>query len=531
MLPFTELQISELERSLRQDCTEQIIKRGWNYYNDHHVKKIEISDHRTILGHVAGSEVYAVTIDAEEFHYSHCSCPYEQCCKHIVAVFFQLLQQNMRFSKEEIEQCYFRLLGLKPARQLVSANDELADNGNYTEAQAEQWVSFLQKKYGESWRGCRHSLHPIQSVLTNIKAVARDWNVQVQKLYWCYAIIFVLKQSERAVASIDAFSRYYYETTFLRMSEPWLAQFHDLLEQFIADAGDEYEQNTALKNWSQLVVAELRNSALHKDRQLIEWDYMYIAALRTLGKSSYLLQQEQDKVTALIDHPSRAIWNEDYIQMAAGYITFEQGKYEVALQYMHDANFDRVQKLIYDCVQQLTNKRELQQVMDWLHFIYTQLQSSTGKRTVGPFIRLCLAAETAFPDAMHFEKYMLGLLPHSYLELSEYLIATERYKAWAELQLYTGVKLEEVNMEQVRKVAASDPQQMLPLYHQSIDASISSRTRQGYRMAAKQLKALEKLYQQQAKTDSFQRYIYFIADKHKRLRAFQEELWKGNLIK
>ena len=125
---------------------------------------------------------------------------------------------------------------------------------------------------------------------------------------------------------------------------------------------------------------------------------------------------------------------------------------------------------------------------------------------------------------------MLGLLPQSYTKLSEHWLRLSRYQDWADLQLLSGVKLEAISLEEVKQVSKHAPQLMFPLYHQSIEAAIQSRNRQGYRLAVKQLKRLSKLYSASQFASRWPVFIEQLTDKYQRLRAFQEELWKGNIL-
>jgi hypothetical protein len=125
---------------------------------------------------------------------------------------------------------------------------------------------------------------------------------------------------------------------------------------------------------------------------------------------------------------------------------------------------------------------------------------------------------------------MVELLPHSYSDLSDHWLAVKKYEEWADLQLLIGMRPDDLGIQNVREVAKVAPSVMIPLYHQSIDEWINSRNRQGYRMAVKELKKLEKLYKAGKGAEKWDRYLAGIVSKNQRLRAFQEELWKGKIV-
>ena len=67
----------------------RIINRGLVYFYEERVKKIDFIDESTVVGVVEGSEDYEVKIDIENSRNSTCSCPYEDLCKHMVALYFE----------------------------------------------------------------------------------------------------------------------------------------------------------------------------------------------------------------------------------------------------------------------------------------------------------------------------------------------------------------------------------------------------------------------------------------------------------
>ncbi|MOA27212.1 hypothetical protein D3C78_1480700 [compost metagenome] len=96
--------------------------------------------------------------------------------------------------------------------------------------------------------------------------------------------------------------------------------------------------------------------------------------------------------------------------------------------------------------------------------------------------------------------------------------------------MLVGSKPEDAGAQTLREIAKLAPRALMPLYHQSVDALIQSRNRQGYKMAVKQLKKLERLYKSDKDLPRWNQYISGLVRKHQRLRAFQEELWKGKIV-
>lgn len=165
-----------------------------------------------------------------------------------------------------------------------------------------------------------------------------------------------------------------------------------------------------------------------------------------------------------------------------------------------------------------------------MSFLNERISNNRNARNIGPFMSLCRKADEARPDLPIWTAYMTDMLPYSYIELSEHWLNAKRYEEWADLQLFIGVKPEEINAPELREVAKVAPHTLVPIYHQSIESAIGTRNRQGYRMAAKQLKKLEKLYKASKETEKWEGYLIELVAKYQRLRALQEELWKGKVV-
>lgn len=127
-------------------------------------------------------------------------------------------------------------------------------------------------------------------------------------------------------------------------------------------------------------------------------------------------------------------------------------------------------------------------------------------------------------------KALQQMLPYSFYTYNDYLLATEHFKGWAELQLLVGFQPETHGQQFLRKIEKADRSVLLPLYHQAVQNAISEKNRKAYKLAVRRLKKLRTHYRQLKKFDKWETYIAFLAKKHRRLRAFQEELRKGKLI-
>lgn len=129
-----------------------------------------------------------------------------------------------------------------------------------------------------------------------------------------------------------------------------------------------------------------------------------------------------------------------------------------------------------------------------------------------------------------YQSLLEKMLPYSYTDLSLYLLQSHRYEEWAELALWMDSDLAELEREGLKEAAKAAPAEVLPIYHHGIVRLINERNRPGYKKAVRYLKKLRTLYKKLKQLDRWELYLHQLLEEHKRLRAFQEECRKGQLI-
>jgi len=519
-----------LEEQLKQYFETAIIKRGYQYYMDGHVESVRTSEYNALYGIVKGSHIYAVVLDTEHFQYSSCACPYEGYCKHMAAVFFEFCSKH-EGGHLYAQDAYFRLLGLQKAAQAVSSASVSgmfqvsAASEQPAELEPLQWLEWMEEKHGDTWLKCRNSLHALMPVLSALKGMSKDWEKPRQRLHWSLSILFVLEQAERAITSVDSFSRYYHEMSFMRMAEPWVQHLFTLVSELAPEAMDDEEWV-----WAYLIAGICKGNAMRTEAQLFDWTTIYLSVADKFAEDRGWYELELKTLLEDASSASEETTNVSFLHIAIGMLYFYDKLDSLAIEHFSEAKFERSQKIMYPCAARRMQEEEWELAKLWMSFFYDRIYPVRNPRNVGVFLTLCRRADKDRPDMPIWNEYMLSMLPHSYYELSEHWLDQSDYSKWADLQMLMGVRADDLETAVLREVAKAAPRVLMPLYHQSIDAWIQTRNRQGYRMAVKGLKKLEKLYKADKDTARWDRYIAGIAQKHQRLRAFQEELWKGKLI-
>lgn len=104
--------------SLLSSASAASVWRGYDYFQERKVQKLEKIGNNRFIGMVAGSErnTYTTTIDLEHLRQSSCNCPHAAgrriICKHMVALFFTVFPDEadkfyaeaMAYEEEEAQR-------------------------------------------------------------------------------------------------------------------------------------------------------------------------------------------------------------------------------------------------------------------------------------------------------------------------------------------------------------------------------------------------------------------------------------------
>ncbi|MBW7456708.1 SWIM zinc finger domain-containing protein, partial [Paenibacillus sepulcri] len=201
------------------------LEKGWDFYRREKVLNVQVMDGSAIYGAVRDTDIYAVTLDADDISFSTCTCSYKGYCQHMAAVYYAYCE----FAGESAEGAHNRLLY---GGELVSVDPSKTEHAqkpaDATAVRPEEWLGQMERLHGDVWRQCRHSLHPLQAVLSSLKGLSKTWEEGLRRLHWMHAIVFVIELAEKAYSATDSYNRYYYEMAFARMTEPWVNHYHEL---------------------------------------------------------------------------------------------------------------------------------------------------------------------------------------------------------------------------------------------------------------------------------------------------------------
>ncbi|SEN74052.1 SWIM zinc finger domain-containing protein [Paenibacillus sp. OV219] len=524
-----EHRLQALEKAIASSIPLEVLERGFDYYRREKVLSVQVMEGGSIYGAVKGTVIYAVTLDTDDFGFSTCTCPNTGYCKHMAAVFYGYYAYAGR-SADEIHNRMLignSLVDVESSGPVTMKSSDMSVPG--TETDPKQWIEEMDRKHGEVWRQCRHSLHPLQAVLLNIKAVSKLWDDRLRRLHWMHGILYVLEQAERAYSITDTYSRYYYEMAFARMTEPWMNQYFELTAELKPAEMTEPERAAVVH-----LIELFHEREMDREHQLHRWESLYFALWGQLVHDEAWTRAEEDwlksNLESSLSTPDSAGMGGFFAPMALAFLAFADNRDADAIDLLGKTVFNRTALLACDCALQRLEERNYAKLEGWIGYLHSGLVTQRKSKAFGPFLSMCRLADMQQQDNPKWQQYLVSFLPHSYSALSEHWLDRKQYEQWADLQLLFGIEPDEMDVQLIREMSKLAPDALYPLYHQAIDGSIRSRNRQGYRQAVKLMKKLEKLYKAEMKADKWNRYVDGIVRKHGRLRALQEELWRGKII-
>ena len=179
-------------------------------------------------------------------------------------------------------------------------------------------------------------------------------------------------------------------------------------------------------------------------------------------------------------------------------------------------------------LQQLHAQQAWDRMAGWLQSL-THAQALSGKELT-ELNQYWKVVTRKYDDDGPYEQWLKSSLPRSIQLYSDYLFDKDRYVEWLELQMVRGLDLSQLNEQQLQQIEQSQPELLLPLYHQEIEQLILQRKRSTYKEAVERLVWLRTLYDQLDQQERFQLSVTHISDKFKPFQALREEMMKGNLL-
>ncbi|WP_110928359.1 hypothetical protein [Bacillus massiliglaciei] len=128
------------------------------------------------------------------------------------------------------------------------------------------------------------------------------------------------------------------------------------------------------------------------------------------------------------------------------------------------------------------------------------------------------------------DKFYKAALPHSYWNYANFLFEQRQYKKWVEMHIFSEISIDLISNDSIKTIVSEQPELILPLYYHAVQEKVSLKNRPAYKQAVRYLKKMRTIHKKLKEEEKFEKYLEYVTDSTKRLRAFQEELKRGKLI-
>jgi hypothetical protein len=528
-LPKNRIQYLIQQAPKRFDAA--ILERGWDYYHKGKVLQAELKYGTLVYADVQGTDraPYEVTVDIETFENSECSCPNDEMCEHIAAVLFHLYAPYGRpeLLLQELKQAiHARARASKSAAARAERQSDRVATPEPTGPAAEWQRFFEQRFYGFSVSH-QYSIDSFaESAWESLLPFAQGWPDGVRCLYRLHVVLFMLRKIELFYWDTKAsYLSYYHETGSKQTAAACVAK----LRSVAAELQEANLKGPELAKLRLETLSLLGEWALHGKDTPIDWLYVYRYLWRQVPERE-LQRREAERLDALLAKEELTARSRDALILARTHFDVISGDAGTAeppvrlkqLSALRPADFFLYMQAAHETGDAVT-------LLQWLRW----LKPAMGSASHDDFRTLCQYWTDVvghLDSDAEWVAVMESLLPRSYYYYTAYLLQTERFRQWVDLQLSNRISPLNLYAAELKAVEKYDPALLLPLYHQAVERAVLEKNRTSYKTAVKLLKKLQAYYKKLGREAEWERYVHRLAMKFARLRAFQEELKRTGFI-
>ncbi|MED4750903.1 SWIM zinc finger family protein [Brevibacillus choshinensis] len=506
-----------------------IIERGYSYFSDGVVFNTRVEKGKLLTSDVQGSQVYHVELDLEDIQNSTCTCPYTRLCKHMAATFFQMYSvfENPRHYLTRAQQprrAKFSPAMLVPAYKNLSLPSPQEGTAVQSplkpDSPVHEWWTFLENwtrnlpSAMETYRASSELLSSFQNVL----GVAAAWPPARAQLFTVHANVFHLLKLQDFVKTNR---QSYWFQDLSQTAERLLEQLEGTL--FYMDIEDLRERHHELLEQTMLTVKKMKDT----ESTALYWTFAYQLLWWNLLQVSDWIQAEINDLDQRIKDPSTATSAKEVYKLLRAHFYVMEGADDAAIQTWRSNS--RLSLSFYLPYLKMFARNE-----DWPRFLaWTEaLQSLIGSADPQNYQLVAAIWQEAMERVGRGEEcgaMLKQFLPSSFHEYAAYLYEQKQFRQWIDLQMSYQVPITEVITVQFKEMEDTHPTLLFPLYLREVNRLIAERNRSAYKEAIKLLKKIRTAYSKANQEARWERYVDQLGAKHNRLRAFQEELKRGNL--
>ncbi|AIW87136.1 MULTISPECIES: SWIM zinc finger family protein [Bacillus] len=484
-------------------------------------------DGYTLSGTVnAEGSVYSVHIPIRNVTESYCDCFAPTQCQHMLAV---LLSAASSFGQVGDVLTLFKN-NTKPSLPPIRTARQVLQSSAFEEMDYKSWQTYFENEYEsfkkEQARLTYKQMYFLMSLFTDFYTKLERKApriVAIHELFKLHAALYCFQKLLEEIQEFEANKLYSYHqpVNVVRL-------FVDKVESTVRDLKTEAipeESKPILEETARLIHEAFFSTDAYTQERFFIYRHVWGELLRTEEQ----LQEEKQRIDTKINPLSKAL--------ASSHLLFLNGE-DVSAMELLEKQPSSVVSLYFYWLEELLSAMEWDRGKDWLSFTYKQVKETITEQEntvfiqdiVRLFVMMYETYATHTNEQAGLEMILQELLPYSFTNYEQYVLAKKQYHAWTELQLLYGFEVIELLKEPLKDIEKEAPEAALPLYHHAAMEAIEERNRKSYKRAVRYLKKLRMLYKRLKRTDEWDAFIIHIANLHSRLRALQEELRRGKLI-
>ncbi|MGW6191401.1 SWIM zinc finger family protein [Bacillus cereus] len=484
-------------------------------------------DGYTLSGTVnAEGSVYSVHIPIRNVTESYCDCFAPTQCQHMLAV---LLSAASSFGQVGDVLTLFKN-NTKPSLPPIRTARQVLQSSAFEEMDYKSWQTYFENEYEsfkkEQARLTYKQMYFLMSLFTDFYTKLERKApriVAIHELFKLHAALYCFQKLLEEIQEFEANKLYSYHqpVNVVRL-------FVDKVESTVRDLKTEEipeESKPILQETARLIHEAFFSTDAYTQERFFIYRHVWGELLRTEEQ----LQEEEKRIDTKINPLSKAL--------ASSHLLFLNNEDLSAMELLTKQPASVVSLYFY-WLEELLNSMQWDRAKSWLSFTYKQVKETITEQEntvfiqdiVRLFVMMYETYATHTNEQAGLEMILQELLPYSFTNYEQYVLAKKQYHAWTELQLLYGFEVIELLKEPLKDIEKEAPEAALPLYHHAAMEAIEERNRKSYKRAVRYLKKLRMLYKRLKRTDEWDAFIIHIANLHSRLRALQEELRRGKLI-
>lgn len=508
-------------------------EKGKGYYDRGRVEWAKLFGPR-IFSVVNDGKRNTVIIHLDDFSQSTCACVKRQFCEHIAAVFLHYYEPWLALKRGLSSAAYLTATKKAFINSLSPQSEDKGLDFPVREGPVERWYEYFEREYNKLEDAMNRRFQPyagrifdgylclnmrFKEFIDAVSAHSDKWPITNKNLYCFHSILFFMTRLEKSVENVDSFFLGDYQT------EGIASNFNQALGlvMFAKRCG---ECRPFFHKAAELV---RENFLLEKD-QLFAWIHVYRVICANLLDGQGL-ESETACLEGLMKGLNENENRQGYYFAALGLAGLKMlaNRSDDALAILQGLEKKNIEDMSF-YLRQLTTAKKWQELLVWLRWLDKEIKKATPS-LLECACNCCILATKNSRAGEEFMDLVKSWLPRSYDFYAGYLLDTDLYREWVELNMYCrGYDWQSVNKGALRRLESQDPSALIPLYHQWAARLIEKKNRKSYREAIELLKKLRSLYNKQKMRKEWETFISRLASYYSRMRAFQEELQKGKLI-